>query len=376
MLARGVASTTWHTPPGVCRLVQPSPPARRIGDDHTAEFEATFLQQPAPACWRVPNSPSLHETRGGSYSVLGLYRRFLADKPKLRAPVHDIEPRSPQAHDPSFELALEDIAPIAYLRLLIEGPIPIHPPASPGARSTRLDHIVIDEAQDLSPLALTVLRAHAHQVTVLGDMNQAIYAHRGSRSWKGILPSLGSRPQQIHALTPTYRSTKQIAELANHIVRVGGLEGGVCRSFPRTGSEPRLLQATDPAQVADAVIALVKEACTDEASTVAVLTRTASDARQLFDSFADRLPIASACITDRRDALDGRAYFMPAYLAKGIEFDAVVVTDVDDVSYTRTTNDATLLYVAVTRALHRLVIVWSGMPSPLIAGLVRGTVVS
>ena len=66
---------------------------------------------------------------------------------------------------------------------------------------------------------------------------------------------------------------------------------------------------------------------------------------------------------------------MPAYLAKGIEFDAVVVTDVDDVSYARTTNDATLLYVAVTRALHRLLIVWSGRPSPLIADLVRGTVV-
>lgn len=69
-----------------------------------------------------------------------------------------------------------------------------------------------------------------------------------------------------------------------------------------------MLQATDLAQVAEAVIALVKEVCTDEAPTVAVLTRTASDARRLFDSFADHLPITSACITDRRDALDGRVF--------------------------------------------------------------------
>lgn len=53
-----------------------------------------------------------------------------------------------------------------------------------------------------------------------------------------------------------------------------------------------------------------------------------------------------------------------------------MVTDVDDVSYAKTINDATLLYGAVTRALHHLLIVWSGSPSPLIADLVRGTVAS
>lgn len=306
------------------------------------------------------------ERRWPRYRVPDMYLRLLVARPELRVAPGQGDPPSARTQGIVLEPRLEDLAPLAYLHLLIDGPIPLRVPGAPYDTWTRFDHVVIDEAQDLSPLAIATLRAHADRVTVLGDMNQAIYGHRGSRSWQEILQSLGNEARQIHTLSPTYRSTQQIAELANHIVRTGGLNGGVCRSFPRQGPEPRLLQATDSEQMQQAVITFVNEVCSDDKSTAAILTRTAADAQSLFTSIADRLPPSSVCITDRREASEGRVYVMPAYLAKGIELDAVVVTDVDDASYTKTVNDATLLYVAVTRALHRLLVVWAGQPSPLI----------
>jgi len=303
-------------------------------------------------------------------NVATLYRDLLSDTEQLRAAAVGSDIRWQWLQGELSEFRLDDIAPLAYLKLLVDGPLPVRPPGDSDSVWTHLDHIVIDEAQDLSPLALVVLRAHADGLTVLGDMNQAIYAHRGTRSWSELRRGLGQEARQIRTLSVSYRSTQQIAELANCIVRAGGLDGGVCRPFPRKGSDPRLQRATDRTQMHELIIDFVSGVALDDSSTVAVLTRTAADARSLFDTIADRLGEASVCITDRLEYRDARILIMPAYLAKGIEFDGVVVVDVDKDTYANTMNDATLLYVGITRALHHLLLVWCGSPSPLIAAKV------
>jgi DNA helicase-2/ATP-dependent DNA helicase PcrA len=310
----------------------------------------------------------IFEHRWPRCSVLELYRRLLKTRPDLQIPAQESHTQSPEAPGNDGQIGLEDIAPLAYLRLRVGGPIPIRPSGDPDTAWSQLDHIVVDEAQDLSPLALSVLRVHADGLTVLGDMNQAIYGHRGTRKWEELIPSLGNGVRQIHTLSPTYRSTQQIADLANYIVRTGSLDGGVCKSFPRTGTEPELIQAESVERMREKVTAFVNAVCSAPGSTVAILTRTAANARTTFGSIAEHLAVPAVCITDRRQSAESRVVIMPAYLAKGIEFDAVAVMDVDATAYTTTVNDATLLYVAVTRALHRLLVTWTGQPSPLIAG--------
>ena len=310
---------------------------------------------------------SAFERRWPRTSFATLYWALLGDASRLEAAAAGVNIQWAWLQSESTDFGLDDVAPLAFLRLLVDGPIPIRPPGDLDTVWTRLDHIVVDEAQDLSPLALVVLRAHADSLTVLGDMNQAIYAHRGTRSWSEVRRALGRELREIRTLSVSYRSTQQICELANHIVRVGGLEGGVSRPFPRAGAEPCLRRMRDQVEMQDQVIAFVNEAASDDTSTVAILTRTAIDAQSWFDSIGERLAASAACIVDRHDAQDARILILPAYLAKGVEFDAVAVVDVDEASYTRTVNDATLLYVAVTRALHSLILVWCGSPSPLIA---------
>lgn len=339
---------------------------REVLVDHGVPI-GQFGDDPRRSAQALDRFDAAFERRWPRYRVLEMYRSLLSERPDLQMPAAITESHSSRTQAGAGGFGLEDLAPLAYLRMLVDGPIPVLPPGLPDTEWTRLDHIVIDEAQDLSPLALLVLHRHADGLTVLGDMNQAIYAHRGTRSWNEALRSFGSGARQIHTLTPTYRSTQQISELANHIVRGGGLEGGVCRSFPRMGHEPQFVQAGSIERMREAVLAFVNDVCSDQESTVAILTRTAAEAHSTFESIVERLPSSAACITDRRESVDSRIYIMPAYLAKGIEFDAVVVTDVDAATYTKTVNDATLLYVAVTRALHRLLLVWRGEPSPLIA---------
>ena len=302
-------------------------------------------------------------------SVATLYTELIRQEDLLREAADGAQIRWQTLHDESGQLHSEDVAPLAYLSFLVDGPLPIHRPGEPDTVWTRLDHVVVDEAQDLGPLALSVLRLHADSLTILGDMNQTVYAHRGTRSWREVLHALGHESRQLQALIVSYRSTKQISDVANHVVRVGKLDGGVSTPFPREGSRLVLQAATNDGDLVSKVGEFVTRAINDGSPSVAVLTKTAKRARSLLDAIADRIPVTAICVADRQDDRSASVVIMPAYLAKGIEFDAVVVLDVDADTYATTQNDAAVLYVAITRALNHLMVVWNGTPSPLIAGV-------
>jgi DNA helicase II / ATP-dependent DNA helicase PcrA len=308
------------------------------------------------------------DRRWPRHHVATHYTELLTDERCLRevAAPTDVDWRLLQ--DDPMRLRSEDLVPLAYLSYLIDGNIPTRPPGRGDLVWPRLDHIVIDEAQDLPPLALSLLRVHAESLTVLGDMNQTVYAHRGSRSWSEVIKALGRDARQMHTLSVSYRSTRPISDLANHVVRVGGLGGGVSRPFQRTGPPPVLQGESSQVKLIDRVRRFVLESVDEGAPTVAIMTRSAARARAIFAAIEGTLPAPGVCVTDRLDDRDAPIVVMPAYLAKGLEFDAVAVVDVDAETFARTPNDAAILYVAMTRALNRLLVTWHGMPSPLIAG--------
>jgi DNA helicase-2/ATP-dependent DNA helicase PcrA len=74
------------------------------------------------------------------------------------------------------------------------------------------------------------------------------------------------------------------------------------------------------------------------------------------------LQLASDSATD----FAGKVLIVPVHLSKGLEFDGAVVVDVDARNYTESEDDARLLYVAITRPLHQLFVLWQGQPSPLL----------
>ena len=116
------------------------------------------------------------------------------------------------------------------------------------------------------------------------------------------------------------------------------------------------------------IVRAVRTLQAGEASTVAIVGRTDDECRDLHAALATAGIEASLIHSGLREYRGGLSV-LPVYLTKGLEFDAVLIVDVDPHHYQRTPQDAKLLYVGCTRALHQLWLLYNDEPSPLIAGM-------
>jgi DNA helicase-2/ATP-dependent DNA helicase PcrA len=285
---------------------------------------------------------------------------------------------------------LSDLPAIHYLFVISQGPEEVG--------RTIHDYVVVDEAQDVAELDLHCLRLLERRrcFTLLGDLSQSIYGHRGLTSWQqaeAIFTGPGGveeSPYQYEECGVSYRTTAEITRLANRVLRsmaalatlrpvsgVGGEprpvvqadegldgRGGFhyeARAFDRHGPEPVVMDVADEAALVQAVGEAVAQARERRYASVAVIAKTAARAREL----AERLGAAGVegvTLIDRPEEMEfrGGAVVLPVHLAKGLEFDAAVVADVDGTTYGGNAFDARLLYVALTRAMHDLRVLWTG----------------
>nr|WP_238357500.1 UvrD-helicase domain-containing protein [Cohnella zeiphila] len=256
--------------------------------------------------------------------------------------------RKPAEVDP------EDLAVLALVQLRLFG-----------TEEKPYDHIVIDEAQDYSPLQLAVLRRVQRRasMTVLGDLQQGIHDYAGIRRWSELTELFAPEETAYYELDRSYRSTMEIIEFANRILK--GMDGGVKPAVPvfRSG-DPVETEAIGDGNLADAAARTLRAwRERTELGTIAVLCRTAQTCRELHAGLRER-GIESALLSADQQAYEGGLTIVPVYLAKGLEFDAVLLADADDSAYGP--RDAKLLYVGCTRALHRLKLLYRSSPTRLI----------
>lgn len=214
------------------------------------------------------------------------------------------------------------------------------------------DHVVIDEAQDFAPFQVAVLDrfVKGHSFTILGDLSQGIHYYKGVRDWHEMQELFHSEDTAYFALTRSYRSTLEIISFGNEILARGvGTELLAVPVF-RSGEPVKLLTAAGAgreAAIKNALKAVLKGAY----RTVALLTRTLQEAVELHEVLL-RDEIQASLIDGSSNQYAGGISVLPVYFSKGLEFDAVIVTDVDREHYSK--EDAKLLYVGCTRALHEL----------------------
>lgn len=206
-------------------------------------------------------------------------------------------------------------------------------------------HILIDEAQDMSVLQHKILkRLYPKSVfTVLGDINQGIAQNINTSSEDSICEIYSCYRIKLNK---SYRSTKQISEFAKQYLpdSLSSYE-----TFDRDGKEPVIIKTKNQIkQTADIISAVPKEY-----NSVCVLVKTAEDALCFNRKLQKYIP-ESVAITDETKAMHGRIFCMPAFLAKGLEFDCVIIPDAQKYSG----NDR-LMYLFATRALHELNILYS-----------------
>ncbi|TQL48429.1 DNA helicase IV [Homoserinimonas aerilata] len=224
-------------------------------------------------------------------------------------------------------------------------------------RSWSYGHIVVDEAQELSPMQWRVLlrRGPLRSFTIVGDIAQASAAS-AAPSWKRALrPLLGRSPEtdrwRLEELTVNYRTPSQIADAAQEFALAHGL--------PVTPSSS--VRASEwPVTVVDDVVAAVAEAReADAAGTIAVIVRPDS-LRQVHDQLRQEF---GGDVAYGEDSLLSAVVVLTAQESKGLEFDSVIIVDPTGI-VAGEPRGASALYVAMTRATQRLTLVGELPPAP------------
>ncbi|MEU4013357.1 HelD family protein [Streptomyces pseudogriseolus] len=219
-------------------------------------------------------------------------------------------------------------------------------------RTWAFGHIIVDEAQELSPMAWRLLmrRSPTRSMTLVGDPAQTSEAG-GVGSWEGILAPYVEDRWEHHRLGVNYRTPAEIMEVAAEVVRAAHPGFEPPSSVRATGVKPWARATADlPAATADAVAEL-----TPEEGRLAVIAP-----RELHRALAARLDGVTA---GAEPDLTHQVVLLDPRQAKGLEFDSVLVVEPGRYG----TSD---LYVALTRATQRLGVLHTGpLPEPLAKAL-------
>ncbi len=229
-------------------------------------------------------------------------------------------------------------------------------------------HIVVDEAQDLSPMALRLLgrRSISGSMTLVGDIGQATTAWMPA-GWGDVLRHLPARrPPRVVSLTVNYRTPAEIMDVAAEVLAAATADAvAPPRSVRATGRVP-VVRAAVPERLADEVAAAAA-ALADREGTVAVIGATAA-----LPALAAALDATGAAWGEPdRSGLSAPITLLDVTAVKGLEFDAVVVAEPAAI-VAEPGGGLRALFVALTRPTRELVAVHaSPLPESLARGLLR-----
>lgn len=221
-----------------------------------------------------------------------------------------------------------------------------------------IKHLVVDEMQDLTPVQhALVARLFRCDKTVLGDCHQVV--DHGNAATLADVAAAYDAARTVH-LTRSYRSTSEIVALANRVKPVAELE-----AIERHGEEPRLIACSDTSDVLAQVLKAVEAFRASGRKTLGILHASEELAVRYHELLCR--DVDAHLLTEQTTTFENGVSVASIKMAKGLEFDEVVVLDADERFFSNE-FERNLLFVAVTRAMHRLTIVHRGTPSHFLAG--------
>lgn len=250
-------------------------------------------------------------------------------------------------------MPFEDATPYSYLKEKLEG---FH-------TNTSVKHVFVDEAQDYSQFQFHYLKKifPRAKMTLLGDFNQSIFAHSGTGETFHELSELFEAGETEYiSLLRSYRSTKQIVEFTSSMI-----EGGEnIQPFNRNGAVPAWVRVDHaeelPALIAKQLIQLSAEGYESIALICKTMEESLAISRQLAGEWPDLRLVEKETVTFEKGMV-----VIPAYLAKGVEFDAVIICNASMETYGRE-SEKKLFYTACTRAMHELRLCCAGQWTPFL----------
>lgn len=303
----------------------------------------------------------------GFIDIPGIYHRLFAE-PGLGRAMLDNEALPARWEDICVqtaerlgrgELSWEDATPYLFLMERLEG----------FQTNNSIRHVFIDEAQDYSAFQFALVKRlfPRSKMTVLGDLNQAIYAHAAEGDAFAPLAELYEAEQtELCVLTRSYRSTRQIVEFTRGLIP----GGESIELFNRDGVKPTLTEVAGLDELNAAITERIRDLQAEGHQSIAIICKTVAESAEAYEALKSKLPIKR--IGTETASFEKGTVVIPSYLAKGVEFDAVILYDASRVKYGRE-NERKLFYTACTRAMHELHIYSVGERSPFIDGAPENT---
>ena len=288
----------------------------------------------------------------------GIYKQLFTNSLQIKTPAEwaDICQATLKMLDEG-KLFYEDATPFLLLKELIQG----------FQTNSSIKHLVIDEAQDYSPFQFEFLRRlfPAARMTVLGDFNQAIFAHASEMVDFNTLTNLyGPDETEVINIARSYRSTKPIIEFTRRLVP----NGERIIPFERDGKRPVLKQVSDHVELHSCIASKVEDLLGLGYHSIAIICKSAEESINAYEALSS-INVIKLLKSNSIEYEQG-VVVVPSYLSKGIEFDAVIIYDASEDEY----GDESLrrvFYTACTRAMHYLQLYSVGEPSPFLQKVVR-----
>lgn len=269
--------------------------------------------------------------------------------------------------DEPYAIDVEDEALLLRIHQIQRGPL--QGPRGPLAYR----HLMVDEVQDFGPVELAVLLDSAgtrRSITLAGDTNQGIAPGHGFTSWSDMLGHLGLSHECVEPLRTSYRSTRQIVDVALHVL--GPLLGDERPQVPRSGAPVESFRFGSSGETCEFLVRVLRDLVQREPlASVALIARHPEQARLHYEALAAAEVPALRLVADQDFCFRPGIDVTDVKQTKGLEFDIVILLEAGQESYPDNDHARRLLHVAMTRAAHQLWVTYTGDASPLLPGELR-----
>ena len=248
------------------------------------------------------------------------------------------------------EIAFEDLAPIIYIHYKVYGV----------KWKKNLRHVIIDEAQDYGEFQFSTLKTilNSNSMTILGDIAQGVHFYRGIENWNEFIdiefPEEGAT---YLTLEKTYRTTKEIMDVANDVIsKLPEKEkAGIVLGEPviNTKDSIRVEEKKNESEIVKSIIQKIDNYISLGFKSIAIIGKDMDECKRI-KKLISKYDKDITLIQSKDSEYKAGISIVPSYLAKGLEFDSVILFNVSDKQYTESSLDIKLLYVAITRAMSKL----------------------
>lgn len=259
---------------------------------------------------------------------------------------------------PGAEFDLYDLAALAYLYKRIKETEIIQ----------EASHVVIDEAQDFGMMVYGSLKYCMSKCTftIMGDVAQNIYFDYGLTDWEELRTlMLPGAFDYFGLLRKSYRNTVEISNFATNILQHGNFPIYPTQPIIRHGNEVRITSCENEEQLILEAANMILQWQEKKYETIAVICRDEKEVIKMSEKLGKKVEIRA--FHAETEEFGSGVMVLPIEYAKGLEFDAVLLFGADHKNYPAEDGFARLLYVAATRALHELSVLYSGRLTDLIA---------